>query len=137
MPLVQMIGVTSTNTSFSIGFAILKKEKVQNYVWALNQLKLRLGHEVYPTVIVTDRELALMNACTNVFPNSNKLLCRWHIWQNILKNCRPSFSLEGWDTFKHIWNVLVQSPTLQRYLHNYNRLQQFLHDNQGTIYYII
>lgn len=133
MPLVQMVGVTSTNTTFSIGFAIIHNEKVQNYDWVLNQLKMRLGHEVYPSVIVTDRDLALMKACTNVFPDSNKLLCRWHIWQNILKKCRPSFRLEGWKYFYHRWDKLVKSPTIDIYFNNYNRLQQFLHENEGTV----
>lgn len=133
MPLVQMVGVTSTNTTFSIGFAVIHKEKIQNYDWALNQLKMRLGHEVYPSVIVTDRDLALMKACTNVFPDSNKLLCRWHIWKNILTNCRRSFSLEGWNYFKHRWDRLVKSPTIDMYFNKYNKLQQFLHENEGTV----
>ena len=35
---------------------------------------------------VTDRELALMSALTEVFPERKALLCRWHINNNILQS---------------------------------------------------
>jgi hypothetical protein len=37
-----------------------------------------------PKVIVTDRELALMNAIHSVFPMTSGLLCEWHIANAIL-----------------------------------------------------
>ena len=44
-----------------------------------------------PLSIVTDRELALMNALDTYLPNSNHLLCMWHVNMNILANCRKHF----------------------------------------------
>ncbi|CAL8176177.1 unnamed protein product [Prunus armeniaca] len=39
-------------------------------------------------VIVTDREIALMNAIRNVFPSVRHLLCRWHINRCVMKACK-------------------------------------------------
>ncbi|XP_019189960.1 PREDICTED: uncharacterized protein LOC109184415 [Ipomoea nil] len=39
MPLVEMVGVTSTNMTFCIAFAFMHKENESNYTWALNCLK--------------------------------------------------------------------------------------------------
>ncbi|KAH1082244.1 hypothetical protein J1N35_022005 [Gossypium stocksii] len=61
--LIQIVGVTSTNKTFSIAFAFIINENEENYNWTLTCLKLTLEECMYPRVIVTDRELALMNAC--------------------------------------------------------------------------
>ncbi|XP_076898168.1 uncharacterized protein LOC143551661 [Bidens hawaiensis] len=42
MPFVQIVGVTSTNNTFSIAFAFMHNEKTVNYTWVLNCLKLTL-----------------------------------------------------------------------------------------------
>jgi len=38
---------------------------------------------MYPTVIISDRDLALMNAIEVVFPEATNLLCRFHINKNV------------------------------------------------------
>nr|KAJ0215371.1 hypothetical protein LSAT_V11C300101640 [Lactuca sativa] len=73
MSLLEIVGVTSTNNTFSIAFVLMDEEKEANYTWALNCLRTTLGGYDGPYVIVTNRELALMNACANVFPASNRL----------------------------------------------------------------
>ncbi|GJX86347.1 FAR1-related sequence 5-like protein [Tanacetum coccineum] len=90
MPFVQIVGVTSTRKTFCIAFVFISEEKEENYKWAVEQLKWTLNECMHARVIVTDRELTLMNACEKVFPHANHLLCRWHISQNILKNCRQT-----------------------------------------------
>jgi transposase-like protein len=35
-----------------------------------------------------DKELALINACKDVFPITNILICLWHVNQNILSKAR-------------------------------------------------
>ncbi|XP_028082704.1 uncharacterized protein LOC114284030 [Camellia sinensis] len=40
----------------------LQFERTDNYVWALNILRGLMDENIFPEVIVTDRELALMNA---------------------------------------------------------------------------
>ncbi|XP_076944427.1 protein FAR1-RELATED SEQUENCE 5-like [Bidens hawaiensis] len=92
MPFVQIVGVTSTRKTFHIEMAAVSNEKKDNFTWVLTMLKTTLDNCMMPRVILTDCDLALMNACEIVFPNAAKLLCRWHINENIKKHCRQSFA---------------------------------------------
>ncbi|KAJ0599025.1 putative MULE transposase domain, FHY3/FAR1 family [Helianthus annuus] len=85
-----------------------------------------------PGVIVTDMELALMNACEKVFPNATRLLCRWHISQSIFRNCKSFFTTDhDWNIFNIMWNALIQSQTWTSFLQNYKQLQSMLIHHQG------
>ncbi|PWA86891.1 protein FAR1-RELATED SEQUENCE 5 [Artemisia annua] len=66
----DIIGVSCFNTSFYSGFAFLKNEDEDSYEWALNAFKKILGDSNQPSVIITDRELALMNGIKKVFPTT-------------------------------------------------------------------
>ena len=76
MPLLEIVGVTSTEMTFSVASVYLMKEKADNYTWALNILRSVMDAKFLPSVIVTDRELALINAIGIVFPTAKHLLCR-------------------------------------------------------------
>ncbi|XP_028054207.1 uncharacterized protein LOC114258455 [Camellia sinensis] len=62
LPLLEIMGVTSTEMTFSVAFTYLQYERVDNYAWVLATLRDVMDGFVVPTIIVTDRELALMNA---------------------------------------------------------------------------
>ena len=127
MPFVEIVGVTSTNKTFCIAFPFIKDEKMDNYKWVLEELKLTLNECMHPRVIVTDRELALMSACEKVFPHANHILCRWHISRNIFKYCRRRFkSYDDWIIFESMWKLLEDSPTWLSYAENYEELRIFL-----------
>nr|GEX13119.1 protein FAR1-related sequence 5-like [Tanacetum cinerariifolium] len=117
MPFVEIVSVTSTGETFCIAFAFISEEKMDNYKWVLECLKLTLDECMLPRVIITDRDLALMNACEKVFPNATRLLCRWHISQNILKNCWQTTKVQrDWDSFLSTWKLLEDSPTWISYV---------------------
>ena len=70
--------------TFSVGFAYLEGERLNNVVWALERFQgLFLRHDAFPEVIVTDKDLALMNAMKIVFTDCTNLLCKFHIDKNI------------------------------------------------------
>jgi histone-lysine N-methyltransferase SETD2 len=116
LPLLEIVGVTSTNLTFSVALAYLEGESEGNYTWALSRLKTILEDGWVPSIIVTDRELALMNAIERVFPTTRHMLCRWHINRNVLKKSKPSFETkEKWDKFMIEWNMLVHSNTEDEY----------------------
>ncbi|KAL3615935.1 hypothetical protein CASFOL_040229 [Castilleja foliolosa] len=122
-----IVGVTSTNKTFSIAFVFMHNEKTDNYIWALKCLRLTLDKCMHPRVIITDSELALVNACKEVFSDAAQLLCRWHIGQNIFKHCRPSIKVaRDWSIFLSLWKLLEDSTTLISYTENYKQLQSFL-----------
>ncbi|KAL7221792.1 hypothetical protein ACSBR1_023688 [Camellia fascicularis] len=117
LPLLEIVGVTSTCMTFSVAFAYLHYEKEDNYTWALGMLRSVMDENTLPSVIVTDRELALMNAICTVFPATKNLLCRWHIGKNVLANCKMMFETKDkWEMFIMSWNMLVMSSSEEVYM---------------------
>ncbi|KAL5138433.1 hypothetical protein HKD37_10G028608 [Glycine soja] len=72
--LLDFFGVTPTGMSFFAGFSYLEG--------------LFLRHDVLPGVIITDRDLTLMNTVKTVFPECTKMLCRFHIDKNEKAKCK-------------------------------------------------
>ncbi|XP_052627015.1 protein FAR1-RELATED SEQUENCE 5-like [Lactuca sativa] len=137
LPFLEIVGVTSTNKTFSIAFAFMHNEKTSNYIWPLTCLKLTINDSFCPRVIVTDRDLALMKACGDVFPQSNHLLCRWHIFNDITKHCRQRIKPQKtWNSFHLKWTKLVESPTLNAYMQNYADLQTLLFEHADVFDYL-
>lgn len=97
-------------------------------------MKQVIDERYYQCVIVTDRDLALVRAVREEFPNAHKLLCRWHINQNILKFCRNKFTdgVNEYDEVKKRWDWMVKAPTFESFERRYQRLQQLLVNHQGT-----
>jgi MULE transposase domain len=56
-------------------FCIFERENEENYTWASEMFKKVLGGEVQLSVVVTDRELALMNAIKIIFRSTLNILC--------------------------------------------------------------
>ena len=67
LPLLEIVGVTSTNMTFSVASAYLYSEREEHYVWALDKLKSLMDENAQPKVIVSDRELSLIKAIDKVF----------------------------------------------------------------------
>ena len=119
MPLLHIIGINSSNKSFSIALCFMPAEKKDNYAWALEQLFIPFN-QISPSVLLTDNKQALINAITKVFPNSTHLLCSWHIFKNIQLHCRKHFkSEEEWSNFRMKWNNLIQSSSVSEYQNNF------------------
>ena len=80
--------------------------------------------DIFPELIVTDRDMALLNAIKRVFPTATHFLCRWHISRNVLAQCKNLFETkEKWDKFFMSWNILVLSSTEAEYTDHWNALQ--------------
>ena len=116
MPLLDMVGVDACERSFCIAFAFLSGE-AEDYLWALQHLRSLYEHDL-PSVVLTDRCLAAMNAAATWFPSSKGLLCTWHVNKAVLQHCRPVFLASGgevekkWDEFYAFWHSIVASPTV-------------------------
>ncbi|XP_038683661.1 protein FAR1-RELATED SEQUENCE 5-like [Tripterygium wilfordii] len=137
MPLFEIVGVTSTKMTFCIGFVFLQAEKEDNYTWALNCLRSTLDESTFPRVIVTDRDLALMRSCAQVFPESMKLLCRWHIDRAVIAHCKKSFpDNASWDAFYSMWHILLESETENVYHYNLSAFEVNLQSYSKVVNYI-
>lgn len=132
MPLLEIVGVTSTDMTYSVGFAYLSSEIEDNFIWALEMCRsLLCSTDIFPKVIVTDRDNALMNVVAKVFPTSTALLCQYHIAKNVRSKCKLLCKVvemdpkkkkekqsELWDTVMRAWSCVVDSPTKEVYLEN-------------------
>jgi histone-lysine N-methyltransferase SETD2 len=69
LPLLEMVGVTLIDITYSISLAYMESERSDNYVWALSCLKhLIVSENGPPKVFISDRDVAFMNALNEVFP---------------------------------------------------------------------
>ncbi|XP_062006092.1 uncharacterized protein LOC133723294 [Rosa rugosa] len=117
-PLFEIVGVTSTEKTFNVAFVYILRETEENYTWALSRLRILPDH-CTPSVFVTDRELALMNSISKIFPDSQHLLCKWHINRNMMKECKKKIATaEMWNMFLNAWNTAVGSTTESEYWAN-------------------
>lgn len=111
MPLLNCSGLTPSHRTFLCCGVFLRREEQADYVWVLRALKDLLGGSYNPVVLVTDNEKALLNAEQVVFPDANRILCRWHINKNITKNCKKWFHDEqAWTEVMQDWNSIYLAP---------------------------
>ncbi|XP_044717339.1 MULE transposase domain-containing protein [Hirsutella rhossiliensis] len=129
MPLLDMIGVDACQRSFCIAFAFLGGETEADFVWALDRLRSLYEHHSarLPSVVLTDRCIACMNAVAISFPTSCSLLCLWHANKAVLRYCRPAFVRQdqpestnaetidtsesnGWSEFYQFWHSIMAAP---------------------------
>ena len=75
--------------TFSIAFFYLEEERLNNVFWAQEWFRdIFLRCDALVGVIITDKDLTLMNAVKTVFLESTNLLCRFHIDKNMKAKCK-------------------------------------------------
>jgi hypothetical protein len=144
MPLLDIIGVDACQRSFCIAFAFLSGEAEQDYIWALERLRslYEACNARLPSVVLTDRCIACMNAVATCFPSAASLLCLWHANKAVLRYCQPAFTrqkqgLEAWNGFYKFWHLIIRSPDEETFLSRVQELeQQYLPDYINEVGYI-
>jgi hypothetical protein len=81
MSMFEVVGVTSTDLTYSVGFGFVTHEKEENFVWVLKMLRNM------PKVIVTDTDGSLMKAVVIVFLESYAMNCYFHVQANVKQRC--------------------------------------------------
>jgi hypothetical protein len=136
LPLVHFVGVNCFKMSFSACFMLISREDEQEYLYALESFKNCFG--ISPKVFLTDKEDALRNAISVVFPEAKNLLCIWHINKNILKNCLNKFDeREQFDNFMKDINQLLQSSTETSFNDSLIEFRAKYSNSRGADEYII
>ena len=157
MPLFEIVGVTSTYLTYSIGFAFMMSEKEDNFTWALQMLLKLLGpNSDVPKVVVTNRDTGMMNAVANVLPDSSAILCYFHVGKNvrarIITDCKVKQNVvvvDGQkkivneakhsklvDTLFYAWEKLVESRTQELYEGNLMEFQDACKDYPKFLLYV-
>jgi hypothetical protein len=94
MPLLNIIGISSVNLPFFVAFCFLAKEEEDDYTWAMKQLRLLLLNNIQPQVMMTDRDLALINAIHMIFSCTKNVICIWYVEKNVLIHASAAFKKE-------------------------------------------
>jgi len=69
--------------------ALVSKEAEEDYHEILTRFAecLRLNRIDPPSVVITDREWALINALSKVFESTDRILCKWHTNRDVFACC--------------------------------------------------
>ena len=137
IPLLEVVGITSTMRTYSLMFAYLSNERAEQLTWALNTLKnwmVEKGASL-PSVFVSDRDLALINAIETCFSMARHILCIWHINQCVMKRCAPMLGLE-WKRFYASWHSLINSSTQWSYQQKWEVMHEEYRRFDGVLKYI-
>lgn len=113
-----------------VACAIIEDETLDTYQWIFDTILTETG--VYPGVIFTDADPSMIRSIKEIYPNTQHLLCIFHIDLNLRKKlkgklgvqfeefrrkfyiCRNSLCEE---LFEHRWNQMVgQYPAAAKYL---------------------
>ena len=96
----------------------------------LNFVKLR-SPAISPTIIMTDRDKAQMNAIAAVYPDSTVLLCWWHVLRAIRTHFRTEEFPKLWEgirewvktsdqiQFDSFWEKMQTDPSVPQSLVDY------------------
>jgi len=69
-------------------------------------------------VVVSDKDIALMNAINVVFPEATHLLCRFHIDKNVKAKCKMIIHpKEACDQVMESWGAIVDCHNVESYEH--------------------
>ena len=84
MPLVIFAALNENAKIIIIGFAVVHSEKFENIHWVFQNLFDYFGSQ--PSIVCTDACPTLIKTITEVLPETNHLLCGWHVSQNLKKH---------------------------------------------------
>ena len=122
MAFFEVFGFTFTWKNYNVACAFLNCEKEVNYQWVVSMIA-ELCNMVgkTPTTIVTDRELTLMKAIDEIFPQpkTHHILCRRHVYKNVegRAKLKPRNANEG-IRFAHECRRVFWSKTEDQYEQN-------------------
>ena len=76
IPLLEVVGITSTMRTYPLIFAYLVNERLDRLTWVLGTLKNLIIEKraVMPSMLVTDRDLALMKTIETCFAMAHHML---------------------------------------------------------------
>src|SRR5436305_8042121 len=124
MPLLNIVGTTCLDKNFHAAFCFLAKEEEGDYVWALEQLWDLFEPGMKVQAIITDREIAVINACRQVFPTAARLLCLWHVEKNVLTHASEDFKEgEERNRFMKAWTEVMHATSEQVFEARWNAFQ--------------
>lgn len=134
MPLLDILGVDGLDQGFTIGVAFMNGESEDDYAWAVKILRSQLDEGIWPSVIATDCDEALILALKANFPAipTKLVLCFWHISMNVSSNCKKYFETEEvWEDFLKGFRNVVFTKTEEEFEDALEEWKGAFHWNNG------
>lgn len=114
-PLFEIVGVSSTMMTFSVCYCLMEHETEVAYSWCLERFQ-ELLNGVSPKLFVTGKEPALVNSLDNLFPEANKILCRWHVSMGVKAKGRSDLQDEEQrKKLEEMWHDVIHSTTVDEF----------------------
>jgi len=138
-PLLNIISKSPTNRTIQLGYALMPQETTENFLDILGMLKEILDEHDYSSLrcIITDRDLAFLNAVERTFPEIPVLICRWHLNKDVeaymkgagdeWRQVRQGNKADKSTTMKEFlaeWYKLLDSPTERELNEQYQRMKE-------------
>jgi hypothetical protein len=134
---LNILGVNNIGNLFSVGFCFFDQEVKENYDKAIRHVQSLFNPRIWPSVIVTDCEAALITIINCHFPaiRSKRVFCYWHISKCILTNCKANFgTAERWEKFSKAFCDVVYAKTKDKYNDILSEFKDDFHWNNGNPY---
>ncbi|WCJ38427.1 hypothetical protein M5689_019488 [Euphorbia peplus] len=136
MPLLEIVGTTPCQKNFLVAYVFLQNESAESYRWALQTLRGMFLKDKFPVAITSDRELGLIRPLQDVFPESQHLLCTWHINRDVvahvIKRCKQTENFAA--SFKSgRWKKIIHAPTIEDYNYEVNSMKEVYAKNLSHI----
>lgn len=106
IPLLVYSGIDAGGRNIIFGLSLINDETEATFSWCLQEFFTLYAK--FPTVVVTDQDLALLAVLSKEFPQITHLLCQWHILQNLKKH----FSFLQTMNLKMVSDRIIALPFL-------------------------
>jgi hypothetical protein len=137
MPLLHIIGLSPSNSTYSITLCFMQNEQEESYKWTLQTFFSWLDPLPIPPVLCTNRDLALLGAIKAIYPKSPHLLCVWHINKNVVAKTKHFFSSnEEFEAFIKTWKELINSSTILEYQNQIAKFETRFSQTPAALRYI-
>lgn len=134
MPLLDILGVDGLDQGFTVGVVFMNGESEEDYTWAVKILRNQFDNGVWPSVIATDCDEALISALRANFPmiRTKLVLCFWHVSMNVVSNCKKYFETEEvWEDFIKGFRDVVFAKTEEEFEDILEEWKESFHWNNG------
>ena len=121
---MHVVGITSNNATFTLCYCFMRKETTAEYCWAMNKLKDLLYDWgiTHQLTFVTDRELALMTALSELFLQQTRCYAAGIF-------AKPHTAFQTQEDFDHLiqdWKMLVKSSTKPEFQAQLEKMRGYL-----------
>jgi hypothetical protein len=121
LPMLHVVGVAPSFQTFSVAFNFLTSETEELYRWALISMKKLVGAAWNPSCLLTDREVAIMNALRAECPTVPHLVCTWHM-EKAVRDKVTSIAAEEGEQILTAWKELLVTGSETDYLEQWEKL---------------